>query len=155
MKKMILLLTVFLAGLTYAAAQKVSVTGVVSSQEDGLPVIGASVIEKGTPNGAITDLDGKYSLSVPVGAILEFTYLGMTPQSRKINEAGRVDIVLIPDAVAINEVVVTAMGVKTEKKRLNFAVQSVNADDLTDKKATNFVNALQGKIAGLSVTTSG
>jgi TonB-linked SusC/RagA family outer membrane protein len=155
MKKIILLLTVFLAGLQYATAQKVTVTGVVTSQEDGLPVIGASVIEKGTTNGAITDWDGNYSISVEAGATLQFTYLGMIPQSRKINEAGQVNIVFVPDAVAINEVVVTAMGVKTEKKRLNFAVQSVNGDDLTEKKATNFVNALQGKIAGLSVTTSG
>jgi TonB-linked SusC/RagA family outer membrane protein len=155
MKNGILLLTFFLAGLQYATAQKITVTGVITSQEDGLPVIGASVIEKGVSNGAVTDLNGNYSISVQAGAILEFTYLGMTSQTRKVSEASRIDIVLTPDAIAISEVVVTAMGVKTEKKRLNYAVQSINADDLTDKKAPNFVNALQGKIAGLSVTNSG
>ncbi|MDR1526341.1 MAG: SusC/RagA family TonB-linked outer membrane protein [Dysgonamonadaceae bacterium] len=155
MKKIILLLTIVLAGLQYATAQKVTVTGVVTSQEDGLPVIGASVIEKGTSNGAITDMDGNYFISVPAGAVLEFTYLGMKPQNRQINEGGQIDIVLVPDAVAISEVVVTAMGVKTEKKRLNFAVQGISGNELSEKKATNFVNALQGKIAGLSVSSSG
>jgi len=154
MKKIILLLTVFLAGLQCLVAQQVTVTGVVTLQEDGMAAIGASVIERGTNNGAITDVDGNFSISVPIGATLEFTYLGMAPQSRKITEAAKLHIVLVSNTVAINEVVVTAMGVKTEKKRLNFAVQSINANDLTDKKATNFVNALQGKIAGLSVTNA-
>ena len=154
MKKIILLLIVFLAGLQFAAAQKVTVTGVVTAQEDGFPVIGASVVEKGTGNGVITDLDGHFSISVSAGATLEFSYLGMVPQSRKITGASNLNIVLVTDAIAISEVVVTAMGVKTEKKRLNFAVQSLNEKDLMDKKATNFVNALQGKVAGLSVTNS-
>ena len=152
MKKCIFMLAVFLAGLQHLSAQTVAVTGVVSLQENNMPVFGASVIEKGTVNGAITDLDGKFSISVPVGATVEVTYLGMVPYSRKITEAVSLNIVLKSDAIAIGEVVVTAMGVVTEKKRLNFAVQSINSDDLTDKKATNFVNALQGKIAGLSVT---
>jgi TonB-linked SusC/RagA family outer membrane protein len=155
MKKIVLMLTVFLAGWQLAVAQNVTVTGVIISQEDNLPVIGASVVEKGASNGTVTDLDGNYSISVPVGATLEFIYVGMVPQTRKITEAGRVDIVLTPNAVTMSEVVVTAMGVKAEKRRLNFAVQSVNSDDLTDKKSTNFINALQGKIAGLSVTNSG
>ena len=153
MKKIILLLTVFLS-VQYLAAQQVTVTGLVTSQEDGLPVIGASVIEKGTGNGAATDLDGNFSISVPVGATLDFSYLGMASQSRKITGAGKLNIVLRTDSKVLQEVVVTAMGVKTEKRKLNFAVQSLNADDIADKKATNFVNALHGKVAGLSVTNA-
>jgi len=154
MKKFILLLAVFLAGLQCVWAQTVTVTGVVTLQEDGSPAIGASVMEKDTKNGVVTDIDGNFSIVVPVGAILEFKYLGTTPQSRKITEAMRLDIILSPNAVAIGEVVVTAMGIKTEKKRLNFAVQSINADELANKQAVNFVDALQGKIAGLSVTNA-
>jgi len=154
MKKIILMLAVFLAGLQYLSAQKVTVTGIVTLQEDGEPAIGVSVIEKGTSNGVITDFDGNFSISVPTGATLEFKYLGTIPQSRKITETTHLNIVLIPDAVAISEVVVTAMGIKTEKRQLNFAVQSINADDITADKSTNFVNALQGKIAGLSVTNA-
>jgi TonB-linked SusC/RagA family outer membrane protein len=150
----LLLIIIFLAGLPYLAAQKISVSGIVTSREDGLPVIGASVIEAGTSNGVTTDLDGNYSIAVTEGATLRFSYLGMAPQSLKINVSGRMDVVLTPDVIAIGEVVVTAMGVKAEKKRLNYAVQNLNAEDLADKKASNFVNALQGKIAGLSVTNS-
>ena len=153
MKKIILFLTVFLA-VQYMAAQQLTVTGLVTSQEDGMPIIGVSVVEKGTVNGTVTNVDGNYSISVSAGATLEFAYLGMTPQSRKITAEGRLDIVMNIDAIAMGEVVVTAMGVVTEKKRLNFAVQNITADDITDKKSSNFVNALQGKIAGLSVTTA-
>ena len=156
MKKIILLLTVLLAGLQYSVAQqKVTVTGVVTSQEDGWPVIGASVVEKGTGNGTITDLDGNFTISVSVGATLEFTYLGMVPHSRKITAASHLSIVMNTDAIAIGEVVVTAMGVKTEKKKLNFAVQSVTGDALLESHAANFVTALQGKVSGLSVTVGG
>jgi TonB-linked SusC/RagA family outer membrane protein len=154
MKRIVLIFIIFLVGWQFATSQNVTVSGIVTSQEDGLPVIGASVVEKGTSNGAVTDLDGNYTISVPVGSTLEYLYLGMITQSWKIAEAGRIDIVLVPDAVVMKEVVVTAMGIKTEKRRLNFAVQNINSDDLTDKKATNFVNALQGKIAGLSVTNA-
>jgi len=155
MKKIILLLTVFLAGLQYSAAQKVTVTGVVTSQEDGLPVIGASVVEKGTGNGVITDLDGNFSISVSAGSTLEFTYLGMVPQNRRITAAGRLNVVLVTDAIAISEVVVTAMGVKVEKAKLNIAVQSVSGESLLESHAANFVTALQGKVAGISVTVGG
>jgi TonB-linked SusC/RagA family outer membrane protein len=155
MKKVILMLTVFLAGWQWTAAQNITVTGTVISQEDGFPAIGASVIEKGTKNGTVTNMDGNYTITVPAGAILEFTYLGTVPQTRKVTEPGQIDIVLVPDAVAINEVVVTAMGVKTEKRRLNFAVQSIDGNALTDSHTPNFVNALQGKIAGINVTNAG
>jgi len=153
MKKIILLLTVFLT-VQYAVAQQVTVTGVVTSQEDGESVIGASVTEKGTSNVTITDFNGNFSISVPIGATLEISYIGMAKESRKITAAAKLNIVLKPDAKVLGEVVVTAMGVKTEKKKLNFAVQNLNAGDLVDKKATNIVDALQGKVAGLSVTNS-
>ncbi|MDR3219388.1 MAG: SusC/RagA family TonB-linked outer membrane protein [Dysgonamonadaceae bacterium] len=154
MKRIILLLNVFFIGFQFVVAQNVVVTGTITFKDDGLPVIGASVSEKGTVNRSITGVDGKYSISVPEGATLEFTYLGMESQSRRVAGSGPLNIVLTEDVYTLGEVVVTAMGVKTEKRKLNFAVQSINADDLTDKKASNFVNALQGKIAGLSVTTA-
>jgi len=155
MKKVILMLAVFLAGIQYLSAQNVTVTGVVTLQEDGTPAIGASVMEKGTKNGVITDFDGNFSITVPVGATLEFQYLGTLPQSRKITGAAKLDIALMPDAVTIGEVVVTAMGVKTEKKKMNFAVQSLGEEAITEGREANFVQALQGKIAGISVTTAG
>jgi TonB-linked SusC/RagA family outer membrane protein len=155
MKRATILIAVFLMLAQFSMAQQATVRGIVTSQEDGLPVIGATVLEKGTTNGTTTDLDGAYLLSVAVGSTLEFSYLGMQKQSLQVHSDGEINVVLQPDAIAISEVVVTAMGVKTEKKKLNFAVQSVSGDALTDSRSPNFVSALQGKVSGISVTNAG
>lgn len=129
----------------------ITVTGVVTSEEDGQPVIGASVLEKGTSNGTITDFDGNYQLKVADKAVLVISYVGMKTQEVKVTGMKH-DVKLLSDAIAMDEVVVTAMGVVQEKKRLNFAVQNLGADDLTQNRAANFVNSLQGKVAGVTVT---
>lgn len=148
MKQLFSLLTLLMvAAYSYA---KIDVSGVVVSQEDGEPVIGASVLEKGTSNGTITDFDGKFALSVADNATLVISYVGMTTQEVKATKAMKVT--LASEAIAVEEVVVTAMGVVQEKKRLNFAVQNVTADALTDAQNSNFVQSLQGKVAGLTVT---
>lgn len=135
-------------------AQK-SISGVVID-EGQEPLIGVSVVVKGTTTGTITDLDGKYSLSnVPNTATIVFSYVGMQTQEQKMTPTTSVlNITMRSDALVIDEVVVTAMGIQQEKKRMNFAVQSVGAETLTENKSPNFVNALQGKISGLSVTNS-
>jgi TonB-linked SusC/RagA family outer membrane protein len=132
-----------------------SISGVVVD-ENQEALIGVSVVVKGTTAGTITDLDGKYNLSnVPNNATLVFSYVGMLAQEQKITPSTTVlNITMRTDALVIDEVVVTAMGIQQEKKRMNFAVQSVNSETLTENKSPNFVNALQGKIAGLSVTNS-
>ena len=132
----------------------VTVTGTVISAEDGLPVIGASVLEKGTSNGTITDFDGMYELTVADGAVLVFSYVGLTPQELKVS-GPVMNVTLQGDAIAMEEVVVTAMGVVQEKKRLNFAVQNIGGESLNESQNSNFVNSLQGKIAGVSVTNAG
>ena len=132
----------------------VTVRGVVISTEDGLPVIGASILEKGTSNGTITDFDGMYELTVQDDATLVVSYVGLATQELKVT-GPQMDVRLSADAIAMEEVVVTAMGVVQEKKRLNFAVQNIGGDALTENKSANFVNSLQGKIAGVSVTNSG
>ena len=132
----------------------VTVRGVVISTEDGLPVIGASILEKGTSNGTITDFDGMYELTVQDDATLVVSYVGLATQELKVT-GPQLDVRLSADAIAMEEVVVTAMGVVQEKKRLNFAVQNIGGDALTENKSANFVNSLQGKIAGVSVTNSG
>ena len=152
MKKLFFVLTCSL--LSVAMMASVTVRGVVISTDDGLPVIGASVLEKGTSNGTITDFDGMYELTVQDGAVLVVSYVGMTTQEVKVT-GPQMDVRLSSDAIAMEEVVVTAMGVVQEKKRLNFAVQNIGGDALTENKSANFVNSLQGKIAGVSVTNSG
>ena len=152
MKKILFVLTCSL--LSVAMMASIKVTGTVISAEDGLPVIGASVLEKGTSNGTITDFDGIYELTVADNAVLVFSYVGLTSQELKVT-GPKMDVTLKGDAIAMEEVVVTAMGVVQEKKRLNFAVQNIGGDALTENKSSNFVNSLQGKIAGVSVTNSG
>jgi len=152
MKKILFVLTCLMASAAMMAS--ITVTGTVISAEDGLPVIGASVLEKGTSNGTITDFDGIYELTVDDKAVLVFSYVGLTSQELKVT-GPKMDVTLQGDAIAMEEVVVTAMGVVQEKKRLNFAVQNIGGDALTENKSANFVNSLQGKIAGVSVTNAG
>ena len=152
MKKILFVLTCLFCSVAMMAS--ITVTGTVISAEDGLPVIGASVLEKGTSNGTITDFDGIYELTVADDAVLVFSYVGLATQEIKVN-GPKLDVTLQGDAIAMEEVVVTAMGVVQEKKRLNFAVQNIGGDALTENKSSNFVNSLQGKIAGVSVTNSG
>ena len=151
MKKILFVLTCLFCSVAMMA---ITVTGTVMSAEDGLPVIGASVLEKGTSNGTITDFDGMYELTVADDAVLVFSYVGLTSQEIKVT-GPKLDVTLSGDAIAMEEVVVTAMGVVQEKKRLNFAVQNIGGDALTENKSANFVNSLQGRIAGVSVTNSG
>ncbi len=152
MKKLYFLFLSFLITLPVIAQN--SVTGVVTSSEDGEPIIGASVIIKGTSRGASTNLDGQFSIQAEGNQTLVFSYVGMETQEIPISNRTVINVVLNPRSEVLEEVVVTALGIQTEKKRLNFAVQSVGGDALTDGKSQNFVNALQGKVAGLSVTNS-
>lgn len=149
-----ILLSIF-ALAQFAIAQKTTISGVVTSKDDGLPIIGASIVEKGTTNGTITNFDGEYNISVEKNATLIFSYVGMESKEIKVGAQTKIDIILQSNAIAIDEVVVTAMGVRQEKKKLNFAVQSVNADEITDSRSANFVSSLQGKISGVNVTNSG
>ena len=152
MKKILIILTCSM--LSVAMMASITVTGTVISAEDGFPVIGATVLEKGTSNGTITDFDGIYELTVDDNAVLVFSYVGLATQEVKVS-GPQMDVTLQSDAIAMEEVVVTAMGVVQEKKRLNFAVQNIGGEALTENKSSNFVNSLQGKIAGVSVTNSG
>ena len=152
MKKILFVLTCLMVSVATMAS--ITVTGTVISAEDGLPVIGASVLEKGTSNGTITDFDGMYELTVADNAVLVYSYVGLTSQELKVS-GSVMNVTLKGDAIAMEEVVVTAMGVVQEKKRLNFAVQNIGGDALTENKSANFVNSLQGKIAGVSVTNAG
>lgn len=120
----------------------------------GEPLIGVSVLVKGTSNGAVTDLDGRFSLNVSVGDILEFSYVGYAAQSVTVKNATPLDIVLSEDAQALDEVVVTALGIKREAKALTYNVQEIKAAGITKVKDANFVNSLSGKIAGVTINQS-
>ena len=148
---MLLFVSIFLS-VGAAVAQR-AVTGTVT-EEDGTPLIGVSIAVKGGTPIAVTDFDGKYSAQVKDGDILVFGYLGM--QSKEVKVSGPVlNVVLAPESNTITELVVTAMGVSQEKKKMNFAVQALGAEDLTANKSTNFVESLRGKISGVNFASTG
>ena len=153
-RKLMLLLACLFVGIGLVTAQTQKVTGVVIYEEDGQPVVGASVLVKGTTLGTITDVDGNFNLSnVPSSAkTLQISYIGMQTQEVVIKPNLRV--VLKADAQKLDEVVVTAMGISREKKALGYAVQDVKSDALTRAANTDLAGALQGKVSGIDITPS-
>jgi TonB-linked SusC/RagA family outer membrane protein len=151
-------LTMFFAGLllcTSAAFAQTKVGGTVISQDDGQPIIGAAVKVVGTTTGMLTDVNGRFDVMLPAGKNqLEITYLGFMTQVVQAKNGMR--IFMKSDAQALDEVVVTAMGISREKKALGYAVSEVNSEDLIKSRGglSNPVNALQGKVAGLQITSA-
>ncbi|MGG8497578.1 SusC/RagA family TonB-linked outer membrane protein [Tenacibaculum sp. TC6] len=133
--------------------QEKTIIGVVTSKSDGGPLPGVGVIIKGTLRGTETDFDGKYEIKTSVGDVLLFTYVGMKTQSVIVSNQNTINVVLEDDNV-LDEVVVTALGIKKEKKALTYSAQEVNGDELTKVKQTNPVNSLSGKSAGVTITRS-
>ena len=119
----------------------------------GEPLIGVSVVEVGTTNGTITDIDGKFSLKVAAGATLEISYIGYKNQQLTAAEdLGTIQ--MSEDTEVLEEVVVTALGIKREKKALGYAMQEVKGESLVAARETNLANALSGKISGVQVIRS-
>ncbi len=133
-----------------------TVTGTVTQASDGEPVTGASVVVKGVPGGAVTDIDGHYSINVPDDKdILQFSFVGMKQLEVRIAGRSVVDVAMEENSEVLSEVVVTAMGQSQEKSKLNFSVQELRSEDVIAGQSSNFVNSLQGKVAGLQVSTAG
>jgi TonB-linked SusC/RagA family outer membrane protein len=154
MKKVILLVACVLINICVATAQHRSVTGVVRD-ERGEPVIGASVIAKGTATGTATNLEGKFSLSVDESvSTLVVKYIGY--EETEVPVAAYVTITLLPAATPLNEVIVTALGISKEKKALGYSITEVSGADMITARGglNNPVNALQGKVAGLQIASS-
>lgn len=138
-----------------ATAQKRTVTGIVLEQATNDPLPGVTIQEKGTTNGTITDVNGSFSLSVESGAVLTVSFIGMELQEVPVGNLSQFEIRMKPSTEQVNEVIVTAMGIKKETKALGYAVQEVKGDELVKVKEPNLVNSLNGKIAGVNVTNSG
>ena len=133
-------------------AGKITVQGTVVDAK-GEPLIGVSILETGTTNGTITDFDGKFTLSVSENAKLELSYIGYKSQQLTA-KADLGVITLSEDTEVLDEVVVTALGIKREKKALGYAMQEVKGESLVASRETNIANALSGKIAGVQITRS-
>ena len=150
----IVMLSVFFYQITIA--QDKLITGTVTSSEDGSALPGVSVAVKGSSKGTTTNADGKYSLSVPQNGTLVFSFLGFETQSLKISNTATFDVVLASSAFEFDEVVTVAQGIDVKKGSLGYGVQTVKGDDVADTQRPNFMQALQGRVAGLNMTpTSG
>ena len=132
-------------------AQNVKVSGTVTDKT-GEPLIGVYVLVQGTTTGTSTDFDGKYVLDAPANGNLVFSLMGMAETVVAVNNRSVVDVVMEEDAVLLDDVVVTALGVKKERKALGYSVTEMKASELLKNKQTNVVNSLAGKIAGVNVT---
>lgn len=153
MKKGLLLFVLFCIGTcTNVLWAQVKVSGVVMDQSANFPLIGCNVVEKGTTNGTVTDLDGNYALEVSEDAILQFSFLGMTTVEEPVNGRSVINVDMFNDTQKIEEVVVTAMGIQRKAKSLTYATQQVAGQELTRAKDANLINALQGKAAGMVIS---
>lgn len=138
--------------LSINATQQGKVVKGVVLDETGFPVIGANVIQKGTTNGVITDLDGNFTLEVPDGAIIEVSYIGYSTQEITASGQQNLQVTLKEDTQKIDEVVVTALGIKRQSRSLGYSTTQVGGEDFTMARDPNLGNALSGKIAGVSVS---
>ncbi len=149
---LVLVLTV-MSGSVFA--QSKTITGKVTSSQDGLGIPGVTIQIKGTTIGAITDIDGNYSINVsPSHKTLVFSYVSMKTYEVAIGTQTKIDVVMEPDVVQIDEVVVTALGISREKKSLGYATQEVGGEELSTVKRDNFINSLSGRAAGVQVRSS-
>lgn len=128
------------------------VTGVVRDA-NGEPLIGATVKVKGTNQGTATDIDGKYSIKAAPGSTLVISYIGSTPKEVRVT-GSVMDIALEEGATKLDEVVVTALGIKKDRKSLGYAIDDLKAEELMRNKTANAINSLSGKIAGVNITQS-
>lgn len=143
-------------GINLILAQTSTVTGVVTSSEDGEPVVGASVLVVGTQMGVITDIDGKFTISnIPSSAkMLRISFVGMQSQEVQIKSGSTMKVVLHSDAEVLDEVVVTAMGISRSEKSLGYSATTVKSDEIINARTTNVADALSGKVAGLQVSST-
>ena len=148
------LAAVAVLSLTVSAfAQNVAITGKVVDNNNE-PIVGAYVVVEGTTVGTSTDMDGAYKINAPANATLTFTCIGYKTQSVAVAGRSVVDVILADDAEMLQETVVTALGIKKEKKSLGYAVEDLSANELMKNKTANPISSLSGKIAGVNITQS-
>ena len=145
------LLLAFVVQLTFA--QEKNVSGTVSDNS-GLPLPGVNIIVKGTSNGTQSDFDGNYTVNASVGQTIVFSYIGFNSVERAVTAAtSNISLQMTEDAAVLEQVVVTALGIKKEKKALGFAVSSIKEEEISNSPESDLTRVLQGKTAGINITT--
>ncbi len=148
------ILTLLLAFTVHFAFAQKTIKGTVSDETGPLP--GVSVLIKGTTNGTETDFDGHYAIQANKGDVLQFSFVGMETAYKTVGDSNTIDVVLtVSSENVLEEVVVTALGIKREKKALGYAVSQVKTDEIQDKPEADISRVLQGKVAGVKITPTG
>ena len=130
-----------------------TISGTVTSSDDGDPIVGASVVIEGTKTGTVTDIDGNFTLNVKPGTPLRISYLGMKEKTVKASQ--NMKVILSSNDKELNEVVVTALGIKREAKALGYSSTTVNSDQITSARASDIVSSISGTVAGVQVNNTG
>lgn len=154
MKKLFMLMSLLVFMGLAAHAQQRQITGTVRDFTDNTPLIGVTVMIKGTTQGTTTDIDGKYTLNVSPGDVVVFRFMGMVTEEVLIADQRVLDVALMPDIATLEQVVVTALGIRREERTLTYNVQTVGADDLVASRQENLVNALQGRVSGVQISST-
>ena len=149
-----MLVCLMLFGSIAIHAQDIQIKGTVTSAEDGSPVPGVSVVIKGTKTGMATDVNGTYSLTAPSDATLVFSAVGMKQQEVPVAGQTTINVTMETEVVGLEEVVVTALGIKRSEKALGYAATQVTSEEITKSRTNSALNSLQGKIAGVNVSTA-
>jgi TonB-linked SusC/RagA family outer membrane protein len=132
----------------------VEITGTITS-ESGETLPGVAISIEGTTQGTVSDIDGKYRISAPAGATLVFSYIGFAPQRIVIGNQSIIDVVMAQEARALEEVVIAALGIQKTSRSIGYSATNVGSDEMTINRTPNFMNALQGKIAGVAISPMG
>ncbi len=154
-KKVLKLLFVLGILCTYGIQAQITVKGNVVEAGSNLSLPGVSVVIKGTTAGTTTDFDGNYSINVVgASAILQFSYMGFALQEIEVNGQKVINVTLVPDVSQLDEIVVTALGIKRKEKTLSYSQQDVDGDEISKTREANFVNSLAGRTSGLEIKQS-
>lgn len=148
-----MLLVLFMFNITYVLAQQKSISGTVTDNS-GLPLIGVNIIVKGTTIGTQTDFDGNYNINANSEDVLVFSYIGLKTVEQTIGTANTINITMEEDASALEEVVVTAFGIKRNPKDLGYSVSKVETEEILENSEPDLIRSLAGKVAGVDVNFS-
>ena len=133
----------------------ISVTGKVTSSTDGMPLIGVSIVVKGTAEGTVTDMDGNYTINVAPNATLVFSYIGYTAQEIAVEGRTNISIVMEESTETLSEVVVTALGIGREEKSLGYSVGKLGSEELSKVVHENILTSMAGKVTGVTINSTG
>ncbi|MEE4178144.1 MAG: SusC/RagA family TonB-linked outer membrane protein [Bacteroides sp.] len=155
MKKTLVLLGLLVFMTFNVLGQARQITGTVTDASDGTTLIGVTVLIKGTTVGATTDLNGRYQINASPTDVLIFRFVGMETVEEPVGDRNVINVVLSTAATTLQQVVVTALGIEREVRTLTYNVQNVDSDDIMSSRQENLVNALQGRVSGVQITSTG